>query len=105
MKTRSLERTPPKKNWICAPANNGESELVRQALQGKIDKESYNEVRMRVTVNCSSSTIDYTIATMHDHLRIIAKNGGLLNHVLTLHYLLVRIEVTTHPFLESSLQT
>ena len=59
--------------------NNVKSELVKQALQGKIEKESFDEFRMRVLqtiVNCSSSTIDRTIATMHDRLRIIAKNGG-----------------------------
>jgi len=59
--------------------NNVKSELVKQALQGKIEKESFDEFRIRVLqtiVNCNSSTIDTTIATMHDRLRRIAKNGG-----------------------------
>ena len=62
--------------------NNVKSELVKQGLQGKNEKESYDESRMRVMqtiVNCSSSTIDRTIATMHDRLRIIAKNGRYRN--------------------------
>ena len=57
--------------------NNVKSELVKQTLQGKIEKESFDELRMRVLqtiVNCSSSAIDRTKATMHDRLRIIAKN-------------------------------
>ena len=59
--------------------NNVKTELVKQALKGKIEKESFDDFRIRVfqsIVNCKSSTIDRTIATMHDRLRIIAKNGG-----------------------------
>ena len=72
----------PDLNPIDNVFNNVKSELVKQGLQIKIEKESYDEFRMRgmrvlqTIVNCSSSTIDCTIAPMHDCLRIIDKNGG-----------------------------
>lgn len=59
--------------------NNVKSELVKGALQGQIEKESFDEFRIRVLqtlFNYNSSTIDRTVATMHDRLKIIAKNGG-----------------------------
>ena len=59
--------------------NNVKSQLVKEALYLKIEKESFEEFRVRVLqtlFNFDSSIIDRTVATMHDRLKIIAKNGG-----------------------------
>ena len=59
--------------------NNVKSKLVKEALQGKIEKESFDEFSIRVfqtLFNYDSSAIDCTVATMHDRLNIITKNGG-----------------------------
>ena len=59
--------------------NNVKSQLVKEALYLKIEKESFEEFRVRVLqtlFNFDSSIIDCTVATMHDRLKIIAKNGG-----------------------------
>ena len=69
----------PDLNLIENVFNNVKSMLLKEALQGKIEKESFDECRIRVLQNLfnyNSSAIDCTIATMHDHLNIIAKNGG-----------------------------
>ena len=58
--------------------NNVKSQLVKEALYLKIEKESCEEFCVRVLqtlFNFDSSIIDRTVATMHDRLKIIAKNG------------------------------
>ena len=59
--------------------NKIKHEWAKGALQGQIQKESFNEFKIRVLqtlFNYNSSIIDHTVATLHDRLRLIASNGG-----------------------------
>ena len=69
----------PDLNPIEQVFNNVKHDLAKGALQGQIQKESFSECKIRVLqtlVNYNSSTIDHTVATMHDCLTLIASNGG-----------------------------
>ena len=59
--------------------HNVKSQLVKEALYLRIEKESFEEFCVRVLetlFNLDSSIIDCTVAIMHDRLKFLAKNGG-----------------------------
>lgn len=59
--------------------NNVKMDLAKGALQGHIQKESFNEFKIRVLqtlFNYNPSIIDRTIATMRDRLKLIVSTGG-----------------------------
>ena len=68
--------------------NNFKHDLAKGALQGQIQKESFDEFKIRVLqthFNCNSSIIDHTVATVHDRLKLVASNGGVSDQVLVLY--------------------
>ena len=73
-----IPQRSPDLNQIENVFNNVKHEFAKGALQGQIQKESFNEFKIRVLqtlFNYNSSIIDRTVATMHDCLKLIASNG------------------------------
>ena len=69
----------PELNPIENMLNSTKNELARGALQGQIQKESFNKFKIRVlqtVFNYNSSRNNCMVATKHDHLKLIASNGG-----------------------------